>query len=407
VIVGENVKGLISRKTTESESVIDVIARAFREIGYNIAWRVYSCECLVPQLRERLVLVGIDSTKHTIDPLYLLPSQPDGEKKNLLSVCRYSSDGEIEVEEETVRDVTHFLHGQETSDHTTDAHPYLRLKIQSETSVYGGKTYQGSLVSFGKRVSPIHAEIADLSKPSKTIICSYDHQPRIYVPQRRNDGTPTLRCFTIGELLQIQGFPEGYRLSSSRQIHQIGNAVPPQLVEFVLRHAILRLSKPILDIDRNLLIEKIVDMFRTEIRTIDLVVNKGRTQEIENRYKEIFSGVLRGLGLYFEEASSQQPIDFRVFHPRHQEPILIEMKHTSGNVIRCNDTYPHPEIQYIILYPKGVLWTTGRELVTPTDRERIDTYAEHIRSLRSEFRKNGNVKMCARANYSIDIRHLI
>jgi hypothetical protein len=71
-----------------------------------------------------------------------------------------------------------------------DPHPYLSLN--------GGKEF-ASLFSFAKRDSPIHCEIVDIRKPSKTIICTYDHQPRLFVPQRNRSGT-YLRMFTPDEL---------------------------------------------------------------------------------------------------------------------------------------------------------------------------------------------------------------
>ena len=45
-----------------------------------------------------------------------------------------------------------------------------------------------NLFSFAKRDSPIHCEIIDIRKPSKTIICTYEHQPRLFVPiKNKND----------------------------------------------------------------------------------------------------------------------------------------------------------------------------------------------------------------------------
>lgn len=79
-----------------------------------------------------------------------------------------------------------------------EPHPYLSLKCEPPTKSYGGKEFT-SLFSFAKRDSPIHCEIVDIRKPSKTIICTYDHQPRLFVPQRNRSGT-YLRMFTPDEL---------------------------------------------------------------------------------------------------------------------------------------------------------------------------------------------------------------
>ena len=61
-IIGENVKGLLSRKTSTNELYIDVIKSEFNKVGYDIYYKVYMCSKLdinVPQNRERLIIVGI------------------------------------------------------------------------------------------------------------------------------------------------------------------------------------------------------------------------------------------------------------------------------------------------------------------------------------------------------------
>jgi DNA (cytosine-5)-methyltransferase 1 len=103
-------------------------------------------------------------------------------------------------------------------------HPYLTRQLE-----------QGDF-SFGKRSSPTHCEIVDLRKPSKTIICTYDHQPRLYVALQTPSGN-FLRPYTVKELQQIQGFPKNYSVEGSLKdkIVQIGNAVPPPLITQVCK----------------------------------------------------------------------------------------------------------------------------------------------------------------------------
>jgi hypothetical protein len=74
-----------------------------------------------------------------------------------------------------------------------------------------------------------------LDAPSKTIICTYDHQPRLLVGLRKPDGTAYARCLLPDELKQIQGFPADFKVLGNKkeQIVQIGNAVPPPLIHSV------------------------------------------------------------------------------------------------------------------------------------------------------------------------------
>ena len=120
------------------------------------------------------------------------------------------------------------------------AHPYLVSKIVAgdDEKSYNGKDYD-YLFSFGKRDSPIHCEIIDIRKPSKTIICTYEHQPRLFVPLRNPSGC-YIRMLLPSELKQIQGFPEDYIVCGNvkEQIIQIGNAVPPPLIKAICENII-------------------------------------------------------------------------------------------------------------------------------------------------------------------------
>ena len=92
-----------------------------------------------------------------------------------------------------------------------------------------------NLLSCTKRDSPIHSEIINVDAPSKTIICTYDYQPRLLVGLRKPDGTAYARMLLPDELKQIQGFPETYKLEGkpSEKIVQVGNAVPPPMIHAV------------------------------------------------------------------------------------------------------------------------------------------------------------------------------
>jgi DNA (cytosine-5)-methyltransferase 1 len=102
-------------------------------------------------------------------------------------------------------------------------HPFVELKANAK------------LLSCSKRDSPIHSEIINVDAPSKTIICTYDHQPRLLLGLKKPNGHCYARTLHPVELKQIQGFPADYIVTGSikEQITQIGNAVPPALVESV------------------------------------------------------------------------------------------------------------------------------------------------------------------------------
>lgn len=99
-------------------------------------------------------------------------------------------------------------------------------------------TVKGGLISFGVRKSSYHGQVLDPDMPCKTIICTYASCPRLFVGLYN----PTInkywvRCLSIKELGQIQGFPADYQWQGNEKeiITQIGNAVPPALCEGVVR----------------------------------------------------------------------------------------------------------------------------------------------------------------------------
>lgn len=214
-IMGENVAGLLTKKTDDGQSnVIDVIKGYFSEIGYPIVFNVYDMsKCGVPQSRKRLVLVGNRLGIH-----YTLPVFNDA-RVGLTHIAEPVMDGAIEttmsIPEECLVKVDDALEPSGTP------HPYMVLK------------HTQNLISFGKRDSPVHSEVLDLRNPCKTLICAYTFQPRLYIGLVKPNGKKYIRCLTIREAAQIQGFPADHNFYGSRDdcIKQIGNAVPPLFIK--------------------------------------------------------------------------------------------------------------------------------------------------------------------------------
>jgi DNA (cytosine-5)-methyltransferase 1 len=240
LIIGENVKGLVSRKTSTGENYIDVIVSEFEKLGYTLVYKVFKTEQFnVPQSRERLIIVGVknDNPYHWTAAL----PTPSSSAPNLTQIVKYSMEGAVKVDPEWFADIPDECIIKDPIDEkvyldNNGGHPYLLSKLNADEAsrFYDGKQHD-NLFSFGKRISPIHCEIVDIRQPSKTIICTYEHQPRLFVPIQ-NDSGCYLRMFTPDELKQIQGFPSDYKLCGTikEQIVQIGNAVPPPLIKAVV-----------------------------------------------------------------------------------------------------------------------------------------------------------------------------
>jgi DNA (cytosine-5)-methyltransferase 1 len=231
-IIGENVKGLLTRKMNDGQLYIDVIVSEFEKLGYKVKYQICKTDKYgIPQKRERLLIIGSRTGSEPVFPNEILGSP------NLLNIIKFDMTGSIKIEPADFDMSTIppecILTDMENDEEENNPHPYLRLKAKTRNEAYGDKIHY-NLLSFAKRDSPIHCEIIDIRRPSKTIICTYEHQPRLFVPLRNKHGY-FLRCLLPDELKQIQGFPADYKIAGNlkQQIVQIGNSVPPGLIKLI------------------------------------------------------------------------------------------------------------------------------------------------------------------------------
>jgi DNA (cytosine-5)-methyltransferase 1 len=238
-IIGENVKGLLGRKTSNDENYIDVIKASFEELGYNIYYKVLKAhDYNIPQKRERLIIVGI---QNNIDKKFEFPQPIVNPNLNLKDIVTFNMMGALKIEPEdydmdSIIDEC-MLIDLDNDESENNPHPNLKLLAKSKDYSYKGVVYKSRL-TFGKRI-PVGGEIIDIRNPAKTIICTYARQPRFFVPLKNKNGY-FLRCLLPDELKQIQGFPKDFKVSgnNSQQIIQIGNAVPPPLIEQIISNLI-------------------------------------------------------------------------------------------------------------------------------------------------------------------------
>jgi len=243
--IGENVPGLVSMKSGPKEDdppVLNLIIAAFKQIGYELTYNVLEAtDYGVPQKRKRLLLVGWrTAVVPTFDTASFWASVSSFgaamKMPKLRSFVTNSMECAHKIPTGNVpADFANYaLPVAQDAEPTGEPHPFVVLKANATNEVYNGETFK-SLLTCSKRGSPIHSEIIDLDAPSKTIICTYDHQPRLLVGLRKPDGTAYARCLLPDELKQIQGFPADFKVLGNKkeQIVQIGNAVPPPLIHSV------------------------------------------------------------------------------------------------------------------------------------------------------------------------------
>ena len=225
-IIGENVKGLLTKKLN-GVLFIDTITTEFNDIGYKIKYKVLNCvDYGIPQKRQRLIILGTNG-----DNDLLFPEKTE-QIVNLKNIIEFSM--------ENTHKITSFPEGitwienEKNFELPSNPHPFLKLNF-IKPPFYKGKIFN-SLFSYEKRDSPIHCEIINVFNPSKTIICTYSFQPRLFVPIKNGNGY-YLRTLNTSELQQIQTFPKEFVFcgNEKEQIKQIGNAIPPKLINEIIK----------------------------------------------------------------------------------------------------------------------------------------------------------------------------
>jgi DNA (cytosine-5)-methyltransferase 1 len=255
-IIGENVKGILSRdgmdeRTQTIRPVIEIIRDLFRAIGYQITWQVLDASDYgVPQCRKRTIIVGrrgmqiphweappVVQPRATIRPLlqstladaipFPYPQLAKGEDDSMYWIPLQTNEM---ISGKPHPNLNRLVQGirSKTMDEKKE-HPEEDEKkiVEDEPSL-----------SYGRRVSSYHGEIVHPDAPSKTIICTYQSCPRLFVGMTSTDLSQRwLRTFTVTELAQLQGFPKNYPFQGNTKsvIQQIGNAVPPPLIYHVVK----------------------------------------------------------------------------------------------------------------------------------------------------------------------------
>ncbi len=245
IILGENVKGILKRETPDHEVFRDIIVREFEGMGYTMAVDLVKCVNYgVPQLRERVLFLGV---RRPYPGLTVYQPEPPVPLPSIRHIINFDMTGALKIPDQVnIPELigegweNKVLTNMENDEDTNNPHPYLLSKVVEGVTVgterpwvYKGKTY-AHLIKFGKR-DPVGIEILDLDKPCKTIISSYDHQPRLFICLRNRRGF-YLRPLLVDEAKQIQGFPPDFvvRGNTKQKYTQIGNAVPPPVISAVI-----------------------------------------------------------------------------------------------------------------------------------------------------------------------------
>jgi DNA (cytosine-5)-methyltransferase 1 len=282
VFVMENVKGLLARRNAKGEKVINIIKRSFTSLGYSVEiWLLNAAEYGVPQIRERIFIVGnrLDMDRIGEPPKIRALSNGkvmgpqielfhDEGLSSAISLWEAISDlPELEagegVEEQSYasnpqNDYQTMLRGQQAVLYNHVAMQHSKRLVERFKHVKWGESSADVPEEHRARTRNGNGKISNTLydqnnrrlypyKPSHTIAASF-YANFIHPFQHRN--------LTAREGARIQSFPDWYRFMGKKtvpshkllqregrleekhlcQYNQIGNAVPPQLAKAISEH---------------------------------------------------------------------------------------------------------------------------------------------------------------------------
>ncbi len=231
-IIGENVKGLLDKRTEWETNFATLINNEFEEIGYSMIdpKLIVMSDYGIPQLRKRVFFVGNNKSIKFDFP------KKKNNSPNLKKIIEPSLENSIRIK---LKDYPYLNKAKNNNELnwvdvspdekiTGSPHPWLIHKINDKE------------ISWDVRKSPTHIQILNLFNPSKTIHSGYVFQPRLFVLMKKNN-IFYIRGMNINELKKIQSFPGKFDFSCvsyQKAIKQIGNAVPPKIVEEICKEII-------------------------------------------------------------------------------------------------------------------------------------------------------------------------
>lgn len=252
LFVFENVPGILSA-APDGTPITNLIREGFQGIGYEIIndlrfAKVNASEYGVPQNRERMIIVGIDTAKYAGVQEYLmkfytqiLPSQ-----KAEKTVTVQEAIGDLPAcvpyfdEEHHKKRKSHSMPETSITWHKPRYHNLRDMdtfRILAEDIESGKREYDSKKISelYEKKIgskSPIHRyHVLEADLPSTTIIAHLykDGNRFIHYDSRQ------CRSVTVREAARLQSFEDDFDFIGTQgsAYQMIGNAVPPKLAKAI------------------------------------------------------------------------------------------------------------------------------------------------------------------------------
>ncbi len=288
LFVMENVKGILSRHNANQEKVIDIIEGAFTDLGYTVeVWRLNAAEYGVPQVRERVFIVGNRLGKTLGEPpaTHRLSGR-SGRSQQMRPIELDDRPRAISVWE-AISDLPRIgaREGKEEQPYTNGPGTDYQVWARGDQEILYNHAAMMHTDRMMERFSQIHWGESVIDVPNEhrarrrngdgeTSDAAYDSNNRRLHPFSPSYTIPAHfyssfihpyqhRNITAREAARLQSFPDWYRFKGKRtvvsrrllersgrdsdnhlsQYNQIGNAVPPLLARAIAEHICLTLDE--------------------------------------------------------------------------------------------------------------------------------------------------------------------
>ena len=174
-----------------------------------------------------------------------------------------------------------------------------------------------------------------------------------------------------------------------------------------------------MNINKSVLLKKIQEEITRQLPKefiISLRTQHGNPQSVERIYIEKIGKILSDMGLTYTSAGSQQSKDFRNIG---DTGLNIEVKKTDNFTIKCNDTCPTKDIDYVIIHTKEsrryspqIVYINGQDILDTSPW--VLDYFKEIETVKNKYCRGDNKKkLCgmisvyARPNIDVNIECIL
>ena len=138
IIIGENVKGILTKKTNDNELYLDIIIKEFEKLDYKVIYKIFKCEKYnIPQKRQRFIMLGIH--KNNINDFKLEFPEENKNKTNLTNIIKFNMKGSLKISDNIIKNLKIpdecVLINLENNESENKPHPYLIRKRDHEKRI--------------------------------------------------------------------------------------------------------------------------------------------------------------------------------------------------------------------------------------------------------------------------------